>query len=101
MAMKSVMFPYPLGMLGICSVLYLAQHLEKARNLTRNGLFRGVWFLAIVWFVVVLPTVPHFVFHARAVLGYIKNVAFESEFYRLQEAHGPQWLFHWLGYSGV
>lgn len=97
LAVKPVMFPYPLGILGLCSIFYLFQQWHNMRRITLNAFA----FLALIWFLVVLPTLPHFIFHSHAVFGYIFGVAFESDFYRLKEEHGPRWLFHWLGYSGV
>jgi hypothetical protein len=97
LAVKPVMFPYPLGMLGLCSILFILAGKSKFWR----PLLREVGFLALVWFLVILPTLPHFIFHRQAVFGYILGVAFESDFYKLQEEQGAQWSFHWLGYSGV
>lgn len=96
-AVKPVMFPYPLGILGLCSILYLLE----IKITTWPSLLRKAVFLGFIWVVVILPTVPHFLFHAKAVFGYILGVAFQSDFYLLKEEHGPRWLFHWLGYSGI
>lgn len=111
LAMKPVMFPYQLGMLGLCSMVYLASRclsIGQGDNLAggtpsllyarlSNGLAR----LVALWTLVLLPSLPHFWIYRKAIFGYILGVAFESDFYKLNEQQGAQWSFHWLGYSGV
>jgi hypothetical protein len=108
LAMKPVMFPYQLGMLGLCSMVYLASRCVGQGNddsFTWPGIHkiaRAFVILLGLWVLVLLPSLPQFVFHARDIFGYILGVAFESDFYKLkEEAQGEQWSYHWLGYSGV
>jgi hypothetical protein len=108
LAMKPVMFPYQLGMLGLCSMFYLASRCVVQGNddsFTWPGIHniaRAIAVLCGLWVLVLLPSLPQFVLHARDIFGYILGVAFESDFYKLkEEAQGAQWSYHWLGYSGV
>ncbi len=108
LAMKPVMFPYQLGMLGLCSMVYLASRCAGHSNQDSftwpgiHNIARAFVILLGLWVLVLLPSLPHFVFHARDIFGYILGVAFESDFYKLkEEAQGAQWSYHWLGYSGV
>lgn len=111
LAMKPVMFPYQLGMLGLCSMVYLASRcitLDRAAKLAGGTpalqyarLWNGIAWLFGLWALVLLPSVPHFWIYRQTILGYILGVAFESDFYKLNEQQGAQWSFHWLGYSGV
>jgi len=50
---------------------------------------------------VLLPSIPHFWIYRADIFWYILGVAFESDFYKLGEAQGAQWSYHWLGYSGI
>jgi hypothetical protein len=108
LAMKPVMFPYQLGMLGLCSMVYLASRCVWQGNddsFTWPGIHkiaRAFVILLGLWVLVLLPSLPQFVLHSRDIFGYILGVAFESDFYKLkEEAQGAQWSYHWLGYSGV
>ena len=112
LGMKPVMFPYTLGMLGLCSMVYLNSSLFR-RN-TPNAALQAnpgeeqfslivksfTWLIAL-WAAVILPNLLHFYLYSRFIIGYIKSVAFGSDFYKLKDAQGAQWAFHWLGYSGV
>ncbi len=111
LAMKPVMFPYQLGMLGLCSMVYLASRcipIEQGANLAggrpalRVGRFwNGFAWLVALWVLVLLPSILHFWIYRADIFGYILGVAFESDFYKLGEQQGAQWSFHWLGYSGI
>ncbi len=110
-AMKPVMFPYQLGMMGLCSMVYLASRcisIDLGSNLAggtpalRFGRFwNGIAWLVALWVLVLLPSIPHFWIYRADIFGYILGVAFESDFYKLGEAQGAQWSYHWLGYSGI
>jgi hypothetical protein len=110
LAMKPVMFPYQLGMLGLCSMVYLASRffVGKVEALTVRApdplgpkLVKASLCLSALWTLVLLPSLPHFWIYRADIFGYILGVAFESNFYKLNEKQGAQWSFHWLGYSGV
>jgi hypothetical protein len=111
LAMKPVMFPYQLGMLGLCSMVYLASRCLSigqgdnvaggTPSLLYARLSNGLAWLVALWTLVLLPSLPHFWIYRKAIFGYILGVAFESDFYKLNEQQGAQWSFHWLGYSGV
>ncbi len=110
LAMKPVMFPYQLGMLGLCSMVYLASRcfVDKGQALSAqppeqlgHQLFKASLCLLALWTIVLLPSLPHFWIYRADIFGYILGVAFESDFYKLNEQQGAQWSFHWLGYSGV
>ena len=110
LAMKPVMFPYQLGMLGLCSMVYLASRffVDKGQALSAQApdplgpkLFKASLWLSALWTLVLLPSLPHFWIYRADIFGYILGVAFESDFYKLNEQQGAQWSFHWLGYSGV
>jgi hypothetical protein len=108
--MKPVMFPYQLGMLGLCSMVYLASgcFVDKGQALSSQPpdslgpkLVKASLWLFALWTIVLLPSLPHFWIYRADIFGYILGVAFESDFYKLNEQQGAQWSFHWLGYSGV
>jgi hypothetical protein len=110
LAMKPVMFPYQLGMLGLCSMVYLASRffVGKVEALTVRApdplgpkLVKASLCLSALWTLVLLPSIPHFWIYRADIFGYILGVAFESDFYKLGEQQGAQWSFHWLGYSGI
>ena len=110
LAMKPVMFPYQLGMLGLCSMVYLASKcfVDKGQALSAQPpdpiglkLVKASLWLSALWTIVLLPSIPHFWIYRADIFGYILGVAFESDFYKLNEQQGAQWSFHWLGYSGV
>ena len=111
LAMKPVMFPYQLGMLGLCSMVCLASRcisIDLGSNLAggspalRFGRFwNGIAWLVALWVLVLLPSIPHFWIYRADIFGYILGVAFESDFYKLGEAQGAQWSYHWWGYSGI
>ena len=110
LAMKPVMFPYQLGMLGLCSMVYLASRffVDKGQALSAQApdplgpkLVKASLCLSALWTLVLLPSLPHFWIYRADIFGYILGVAFESDFYKLNEQQGAQWSFHWLGYSGV
>lgn len=118
LGMKPVMFPYTLGMLGLCSIVYLAscvfarlalfqkQDGTHCSAMKTDGGKIGImtqslaWVMAL-WFLVALPNIVHFYIYSRFIIGYIRSVAFGSDFYKLTDAQGASWAFHWLGYSGV
>lgn len=118
LGMKPVMFPYTLGMLGLCSIVYLAgcvfawpalfqkqDGTDCSAMKTDGGKIRMMtqslaWVMAL-WFLVALPNIVHFYIYSRFIIGYIQRVAFGSDFYKLTDAQGARWAFHWLGYSGV
>ena len=103
------MFPYQLGMLGLCSIVYMGSRfmdggqslLGQAPGPLLSKLFKAILLLSALWALVLLPIIPHFWIYRADIFGYILGVAFESDFYKLGEQQGPQWSFHWLGYSGV
>ena len=110
LAMKPVMFPYQLGMLGLCSMVYLANRffVDKGQALSAQPheqigpkLVKVILCLLALWTIMLLPSLPHFWIYRADIFGYILGVAFESDFYKLNEQQGAQWSFHWLGYSGV
>lgn len=111
LAMKPVMFPYQLGMLGLCSMVYLAsrylgvgQDADVAGGtpaLPLSKFWNGISWLIALWVLVLIPSIPHFWIYRTDIFGYILGVAFESDFYKLGEQQGAQWSFHWLGYSGI
>ena len=113
LAMKPVMFPYQLGMLGLCSMVYLASRCFVCSSHKMFGvagvtpdpiwpkLVKAIVWLSALWALVLLPSIPHFWIYRADIFGYILGVAFESDFYKLGEQQGAQWSFHWLGYSGV
>jgi hypothetical protein len=111
LAMKPVMFPYQLGMLGLCSMVYLSNKClligqgDDLRGRTSALLYfrllNGIARLVALWVLVLLPSIFHFWIYQADIFSYILGVAFESDFYKLGEQQGAQWSFHWLGYSGV
>lgn len=110
-AMKPVMFPYQLGMMGLCSMVYLAsryfvvgQYVVVAGGtpaLCVGRLWNAIAWLIALWVLVLIPSIPHFWIYRADIFGYILGVAFESDFYKLGEQQGARWSFHWLGYSGI
>jgi hypothetical protein len=102
LGMKPVMFPYQLGMLGLCSLVYLTKQLAEYKpsqgiRPVRSWFFR----LLLLWAMVIIPLVPHFLIHWHSIREYIVGNSFETKFWNFTEEQGSQYLFHWLGYSGV
>ena len=102
LGMKPVMFPYQLGMLGLCSMVYLTKQLAEYQPSQGIRPIRN-WFLRLLllWAVVIIPLVPHFLIHWHSIRDYIVGNSFETTFWNFTEEQGSQYLFHWLGYSGV
>lgn len=111
LAMKPVMFPYQLGILGLCSFIYLVSRfvisgdgeIPGRRISIRIGqkFAKAILWIVALWGIAILPNLTHFWIYRAEIFGYIIGVAFESDFYKLNESQGAQWAFHWLGYSGV
>ncbi len=110
LGMKPVMFPYTLGMLGLCSINFCFVRALSARwQAPAETVLRVLWRalpgllgkVSLLWALVVIPNVVHFWAYSRFIFAYIWSVAFASDFYKLQSEQGAQWTFHWLGYSGV
>jgi len=102
LAMKPVMFPYQLGMLGLCSLVYLGRQFATYQSSSgfrpiRHWIFR----LALLWAIVIITLVPHFLIHWDSIQKYIVGNSFETTFWNFTDEQGSQYLFHWLGYSGV
>ena len=102
LGMKPVMFPYQLGMLGLCSMVYLAKQLAEYQP-SQGILPVRNWFfsLLLLWAMVIIPLVPHFLIHWHSIRDYIVGNSFETTFWNFTEEQGSQYVFHWLGYSGV
>jgi hypothetical protein len=113
LGMKPVMFPYTLGMLGLCCLVFLTRNLFIKRDEMENSQDRekishrfgsvrvSFFWVAALWAIVILPNALHFYLYRELILDYIHRVAFGSDFYKLKETYGTIWAFHWLGYSGV
>jgi len=102
LGMKPVMFPYQLGMLGLCSMVYLARQFSEYQPSQGIQPIRGWFFkLVLLWAMVIIPLVPHFFIHWHSIRDYIIGNSFETTFWNFTEEQGSQYLFHWLGYSGV
>ncbi len=102
LGMKPVMFPYQLGMLGLCSMVYLTKQLAEYQSSQGIRPIRKWFFrLLLLWAIVLVPLIPHFLIHWDSIRDYIVGNSFETTFWNFTEEHGSQYLFHWLGYSGV
>lgn len=96
MAMKPVMFPYGVGLWGLCVGAFLFA--AKKRRLVWGNVAIEILLWAVLAFGL---TAIHLVIFHKQVIEYIRDVAFESNFYKLQL---PWWqiaVFHWWGYSGL
>jgi hypothetical protein len=96
-AVKPAMFPYTFGMMGLCSIIFLAKERGKIFRLPREAILR----LSLLWAVAVLPVLPHFWIYRKEIFGYIYAVVLGTKYYHISADKGATWSFHWLGYSGV
>jgi hypothetical protein len=95
--MKPMMFPYPLGMLGLSTTVAIFANVFQKNQWTWRRFVLG---MLLLWCIALVPIAIHLGFFWDRIIAYITEVAFASDYYKIKDK-GAVWYFHWLGYSGV
>jgi len=96
---KPPVFPYTLGLMGLCALFHLRRLLPSASQritLQHYLLSMGVFILAAV-----LPPLPHYLLDWHQITGYIGNIAFSpSSVWLRHDSLSTSLLFNLTGYPG-